>query len=245
MAQSNQEKILEATKDKQTEHDESVLNPVYKNESDLSRKEKRLLEKEKLKGMGPGKKLQYIWMYYKPVMFGILAAIVLVFVLKDWYINAKTKTVLSIAAVNSQLSDTDDIEKQVEELLGVTEDKYSKVQISVNITTDATGGNLDYYAQTAYMTQVQAGTLDVMLMPEQLYDSLNTEGIFLNLEELLGDHVFGKFGTQSDQTHITIKDSRLAEEFGLSYDSITIAVPASAPEQKNAAKWLESLISEE
>ena len=51
MAQNNQEKILEATKDKQTGHDESVLNPVYKNESDLSRKEKRLLEKEKLKGM--------------------------------------------------------------------------------------------------------------------------------------------------------------------------------------------------
>lgn len=245
MAQNNQEKILEATKDKQTGHDESVLNPVYKNESDLSRKEKRLLEKEKLKGMGPGKKLQYIWMYYKPVMFGILAAIVLAFVLRDWYINAKTKTVLSIAAVNSQLSDTDDIEKQVEELLGVTEDKYSKVQISVNITTDETGGNLDYYAQTAYMTQVQAGTLDIMLMPEQLYDSLNTDGIFLNLEELLGDHVFGEFGTQSDQTHITIKDSRLAEEFGLSYDSITIVVPASAPNQKNAAKWMESLISEE
>ena len=51
MEQNNQEKILEATKDKQTGHDESVLNPVYKNESDLSRKEKRLLEKEKLKGM--------------------------------------------------------------------------------------------------------------------------------------------------------------------------------------------------
>ena len=142
-------------------------------------------------------------------------------------------------------SDTDDIEKQVEEFLGVTEDKYSKVQIGVNITTDETGGNLDYYAQTAYMTQVQAGTLDVMLMPEQLYDSLNTDGIFLNLEELLGDHAFGEFGTQSDQTHITIKDSRLAEEFGLSYDTITIVVPASAPDQKNAAKWLESLISEE
>ena len=95
------------------------------------------------------------------------------------------------------------------------------------------------------MTQVQAGTLDVMLMPEQLYDSLNTDGIFLNLEELLGDHVFGEFGTQSDQTHITIKDSRLAEEFGLSYDTITIVVPASAPDQKNATKWLESLTSEE
>ena len=52
MEQNNQEKILEATKDKQTGHDDSVRNPVYKNESDLSRKENRLLEKEKLKGMG-------------------------------------------------------------------------------------------------------------------------------------------------------------------------------------------------
>ena len=87
MEQNNQEKILEATKDKQTGHDESVLNPVYKNESDLSRKEKRLLEKEKLKGMGPGKKLQYIWMYYKPVMFGILAAIVLACKNKNGIVN--------------------------------------------------------------------------------------------------------------------------------------------------------------
>ena len=92
-------------------HDESVLNPEMPNETDLTKKERRRIEREKLKGMGTGKKIQYIWMYYKPVMFGILAAIVLAFVLRDWYINAKTKTVLSIAAVNSQLSDTDDIEK--------------------------------------------------------------------------------------------------------------------------------------
>ena len=72
-------------------HDESVLNPEMPNETDLTKKERRRIEKEKLKGMGTGKKIQYIWMYYKPVMFGILAAIVLAFVLKDWYINAKTK----------------------------------------------------------------------------------------------------------------------------------------------------------
>ena len=47
------------------EHDESVLNPERKNELDLSRKERRLLEKEKIKGMGMKKKLEYFWMYYK------------------------------------------------------------------------------------------------------------------------------------------------------------------------------------
>ena len=46
-------------------HDESILNPEMPNEADLTKKEKRQIEREKLKGMGTGKKLQYIWMYYK------------------------------------------------------------------------------------------------------------------------------------------------------------------------------------
>ena len=50
-------------------HDESVLNPEMPNETDLTKKERRRIEKEKLKGMGTGKKLQYIWMYYKIPLF--------------------------------------------------------------------------------------------------------------------------------------------------------------------------------
>ena len=38
------------------EHDESVLNPEIKNESDLSKKERRLIEKEKVKGNGTKEK---------------------------------------------------------------------------------------------------------------------------------------------------------------------------------------------
>ena len=42
-------------------HDESVLNPEMPNETDLTKKERRRIEREKLKGMGTGKKIQYIW----------------------------------------------------------------------------------------------------------------------------------------------------------------------------------------
>ena len=65
MADKNQDKNQSKNRAEQAEeHDESVLNPEIKNESDLSKKERRLIEKEKLKGMGPKKKLEYIWMYY-------------------------------------------------------------------------------------------------------------------------------------------------------------------------------------
>ena len=36
-------------------HDESVLNPEMPNETDLTKKERRRIEREKLKGMGTGK----------------------------------------------------------------------------------------------------------------------------------------------------------------------------------------------
>lgn len=42
---------MNQSKNRAEEHDESVLNPEIKNESDLSKKERRLIEKEKLKGM--------------------------------------------------------------------------------------------------------------------------------------------------------------------------------------------------
>ena len=56
-------------------HDESVLNPEMPNETDLTKKERRRIEREKLKGMGTGKKIQYIWMYYKIHMLCVLLAI--------------------------------------------------------------------------------------------------------------------------------------------------------------------------
>ena len=51
MSDKNQDKE-KREKQGEPEHDESVLNPERKDELDLSKKERRLIEKEKLKGMG-------------------------------------------------------------------------------------------------------------------------------------------------------------------------------------------------
>lgn len=47
---------MEKKQQEETVHDESVLNPERKNEMDLPWRERRLIEKEKIKGMGFGKK---------------------------------------------------------------------------------------------------------------------------------------------------------------------------------------------
>ena len=207
MAEQNQDRGQREKKENATvQHDESVLNPEIKNESDLSKKERRLIEKEKLKGMGMG----------------------------------KIKSVLSITVVNSFGNDTDALEEEIRENLGCGDDPYSKVDIGVNLTTNADGDEFDYSAQMAYVAQVQAGSIDVMVMPEALYTNLNQNEPFADLEELLGEDTFASFGTQTDKTHITLTDSELAEKLGVNYEPMCIAVPVTAPDQENAVKWIES-----
>ena len=117
MADKNQDKNQSKNRAEQAEeHDESVLNPEIKNESDLSKKERRLIEKEKLKGMGPKKKLEYIWMYYKPAIFGVIAVIALIFGIKNYYEQSKIKTVLSMTVVNSMANDTETPEQKINPL---------------------------------------------------------------------------------------------------------------------------------
>ena len=228
MAEKNQDTRQREKRVEQTEqHDESVLNPEIKNETDLSKKERRLIEKEKLKGMGPGKKLEYIWMYYKPAIFGVIAAIALVFAAKDYYENAKIQTVMAVSVVNSLAGDTDTLEQEIKDVIGCSDDKYSRVEIGINLTTDSDQKEFDYTAQMAYVTQVQTGSIDVMVMPESLYQTLNENHPFADMENLLGEDIFKSFGEQTDKTHISITDSELAEELGVAYEPMCIVIPYS------------------
>ena len=65
----------------------------YKHETDLTKKEKRELEKMKLASMGWKGKLQYIWAYYKPQMAAIVAVIAISFFVKDLYENSRIHTI--------------------------------------------------------------------------------------------------------------------------------------------------------
>ena len=91
------------------------------------------------------------------------------------------------------------------------------------------------------MAQIQAGSIDIMVMPEKLYQTLKKNEPFTDLKELMGEEAFEKSGMQTDTTHISITDSELEQELGVIYDPVCIAVPYSAPNQENAVKWIKSL----
>lgn len=223
------------------EHDESVLNPERKNELDLSRKERRLLEKEKIKGMGMKKKLEYFWMYYKWVLVCVIVGILAIRGGMDWYHNAKMETILSIAPVNSMNSDTELAARKVKESLGA-EGEYEQVSILTNLMASGENGEFDYTSQMAYIAQIQAGSIDVLLMPENVYRKYSSEGSFADMKEVLGEELCSTLGDTVQKDCVVAADNSLREDFGITYDPVYIGVICNSSNMENAAKWIESAV---
>ena len=230
-------------KDENTEEITEEKEPELKDkhESDLTKKEKRELERQKLKSMNFAGKLQYIWAYYKAHIFGLIGIIVLIFIVKDTYNNAKIKTALSIMVIDSAGSNYEENEQKISEILGVEDDPYQEVSIDETLHTAASGEELDAYGQMAFVAKIQAQSVDVLILPETFYQSMETSDYFENLEELLGDEVYDSFGDSIDQHHITFTAEKFGEEFGVYYEPVCVAVLINSEQKENAAAWIASL----
>lgn len=236
---------MEGLHDPEEEKKASVLNPEQPHESDLTRKERRLLEK-KIKGMGLNKKLEYFWMYYKWVPAVILALILTVKFGMDWYHNAQMESVLAISAVNANVTEGEALSAEIKEFLGY-DDEYSKVDIATNLTVDVNSSEFDYNAQVAYVTMVQTMSIDVLLFPERIYENANSGGqMFTDLSTLLDEETVQALGDQLKGDYIALESAtELAEDFTLYYEPICLAVPATAKNPENAAKWIASVVAEQ
>lgn len=218
---------------------DSVLNPEDKDYMNLSSKEKRQLEKEKLKAMGTKGKLQYIWMYYKIHMLAVILAIAGIFCAYDLYENSKYYNVLSLEVVNSVFGEVEEVEEGIINMLEM-EDPYAQVSVGASLITDETGKAFEYNSQMAYVTRLSTEEIDVMIMPETLYNDMKTEEVFADLSQVLSKEAYESFGDSIDETHIILKDNELCEKLGIQYDSPCMCVMINSKNKENAAKWLES-----
>lgn len=211
-----------------------------KHESDLTKKEKRLLEREKLKEMGLGGKLQYIWMYYKGAIFGLIGCMILLCLLADVYKNAQKETLLAISVFDAGASDVDAFSESVKKVFD-TEDPNQVIELTSSYVSDADTGGLDYYSQMAFVTQVQAQTLDVLILSEEACEIYEEEGYLADLKELLGEEVYDSFGDSIDGCHLELPQEEIGEGLTLPYEPACIAVMVNSPRSENAAQWIASL----
>ena len=128
----------------------------YKHETDLTKKEKRELEKMKLASMGWKGKLQYIWAYYKPQMAAIVAVIAIAFFVKDLYENSRIHTALTVMVIDSYGTKQEEAEEKVQKALGIQDDPYEIVTVDESLRTGEDGVALESYSQMAFTTKVSA-----------------------------------------------------------------------------------------
>lgn len=192
-------------------------------ESDLTKKEKRQRELEKLKSMTLGGKIEYIWMYYK-IWFAVVAILVAaVYVGFTMYQGSKANVLVNVVIVGGDAQDTEKIEvleQEIKQKLGA-KGKYDTVRVQANIPED--GGSTQ--SQTALTTLFGANAIDILICPQNIYEEYASQGGFA------GD------------TLVLDNEGKIKEIVQVLYDEIHVAIPINA-EHKEAAKTVMKYLSE-
>ena len=213
-----------------------------KYESDMTPKEKRQAELEKLRGMSLGEKAGYIWTYYKIWLLVPVILIVVIWQGVQIYHNLQEENLISIGIVDTDM-DTEAGEEAFEsdllELLG-TGDKNEVV------TLDTTIGSGDDSASTMKRaTVLGAGTLDLMICGEELYDSYDAQDAFIAWQEILGED-YGKYETNFVDGRLVLSRSDKWNSYGLvSYEPVYAGALTSSENTEALRQFAEYFLSEE
>ncbi len=211
-------------------------------ESDMTRKEKMQLEKEKLSKMNFKEKLAYIWEYYKAVIFGIIAVIFIIGTIVNIHENAKYYDLVSIAVVDyAGLQDVSPIEEDLKEALG-TGDKYEKVSIDTSYSFGENLENADYNTLMKFTAVIAAQSMDVLICSQAVYDNYSKDDYFLDLSTLFDEATCEKYGIKAGDTCLDISKLKKYQDMGLTYyEPCYLTVVVNSKNTDNAAKLIEYL----
>lgn len=186
-----------------------------KYESDMTKKEKRALERQKLASMGMKAKIEYIIGYYKFHILGVILAVFAVIGLVKWADSLKNENMLYLAVVNS-VGDGGTIMEDFKEYLGDT-DKYHIFTIdnSVMLGSDNGTSQADYTSTMKLTTLVGAGTADVFICPEDIYKEYAQQDILVNISDLMGKEFVADNPDICEEYAIRVEDNKVLKKYGL------------------------------
>ena len=182
-----------------------------KYESDMTPKEKRQAELEKLRGMSLGEKAGYLWTYYKIWLF---VPVILIFVIwqgMQIYHNMQEVELLSVGVVDTNLNTEEGQETFESDLLKLLGTGGENEVIALD--TGLSSGD-DSASAMKRATVLGAGTLDLMICGEELYDSYDAQGAFADWEEILGED-YGKYESYFVDGRLDLSRSAKWDSYGV------------------------------
>ncbi len=193
--------------------------------------------KETWGSMSFGKKLEYLWMYYKSWLF---AAVILVGVIclgVSMYKGMHTKILLNAVVIGGDSQKAEWLEESFFQYAGF-EEKDGVVRIRANIPDDK-GGNT---SKTALTTLMGANAVDVLVCSKSVFEEYAVQDGFVDMKEFLGEKAAEYGEAVSDYGVLLTSGNILEREDMTSYDEIYVAVPVNSQNPENAAKFIQYLM---
>jgi len=208
-----------------------------KYESDLTKKEKRQLEWQKIKGMGVKDKLEYFWMYYKHVLVLLFSIVMLCSLFWTMHKNRNINYILNLVVVDAYYETTEPVEALREELLTLlgTGDKNEMVSMDLS----ASSSEEDYNAAMKMMVLLAAADVDIFICRDDVYKGIHLDDAFIPWEEVLGED-YEKYESYITDGYLDFSKSEKWKEYGLTiYDPACAGVLHSAKNMENIKKVVE------
>lgn len=219
-----------------------------KHESDMTSKEKRELEREKLASMHGWEKLEYILAYYKFHIGVVLMLILAAFGIARWVDNMKDENYLYVAVVDA-VTEGENFMEDFRATLGDEEEHHKYLlDTSVFHTVDLQGEKvLDHNAQVKLSTLVGAGTADVFICPEDIYDLYDgeEEDVLFKISDLMGEEFVAEHGEACLEDAVLVENNAVLEQYGLSIEEPAYLIVFQYSEHPEIAKEFVKFVIEQ
>lgn len=189
--------------------------------------------------MTAGKKLEYLWMYYKSWLFAAVILIGLICLGVTMYKGIHTKVLLNAVVIGGDSQKAQWLEESFARYAGIGE-KEGEVRVRANIPDDKGGAT----SKTALTTLMGADAVDVLVCSESIFEEYADQDGFFEMKTLLDENGSEYSGTLSTYGVLLDSGNILEQEAMTSYDKIYVAVPVNSQNQEMAAKFIEYLGSD-
>ncbi len=193
--------------------------------------------KEKWGSMTAGKKIEYLWMYYKGWLAGAVCVVLAVCLGVTMYKGRHTNVFLNVIVVGGDNLKAEWLAEEFSQYADI-DGKEGIVRVRANIPDD--GGGMT--STTALTTLMGAGAVDVLICPERVYEEYGSQGGFQDMGEVLGERA-GDYGEAVLDSGVCLKGGNILEqEEMVAYDKVYAALPVNGQNQETAARFIEYLL---
>ena len=134
-------------------------------ESDLSKKEKRQINRQRFKSLHGKAKLEHIWAYYKVPLFGTIAVIVILLFGINWMKTLMYDQILYVGVLNNTTADAEGLAQDFKAFIG-NENKFDRVDFDTSLSIESQNEMQDTSGQIRFDVYTAAALYDAVLVDE-------------------------------------------------------------------------------